>query len=353
MPRRDYYNLLGVPRDASAEDLKRAWRNLARQWHPDKKPDDPEADQRFKELNEAWRTLSDPERRGRYDRLGVLYTEDGRPPRPEDITGAWRETFSGLFGRRVPRPGADLRITLDVSLEEVLVGGDRAVSVPRKVRCAVCVGAGAQPDGRATCAACTGTGKASGPLLLKTTCWHCAGRGYRVVTPCDICAGDGVVSVVDELRVMVPPGVGTGTKLKITGKGDASSFGDTGSLLVVVRVVDHPLFTRRGEDVVCDLPLTYAELLLGADVRVPTLEGAVSLVIPPATAPGTLLRLPQRGLPASARTGRGDALYRVVLEMPVGLNDTATEGIRLWARGLPRENSPLRFAFDRAVETRK
>lgn len=356
MARRDFYNLLGVPRDAGAEDIKRAFRSLARQVHPDLNPADAAAATRFQELHEAWRTLSDPDRRARYDRLGPLYTEDGRPPDPTDLQQVWRDTLAGLFGRRPGKAGADLRVSLQVTLESVSRGGEHVVAVPRKHRCDVCDGAGAPVAGRTRCNACAGTGRSAGPLLLRTTCWHCGGRGFRVTSACRDCGGDGVVSRNDEVAVVVPAGAGTGTRLKVKGHGDASATGPHGDLFVVLVVVDHPLFVRHGEDVVCDLPLGFDELLFGVDIDVPTLDGTVRLTVPAGTAPGTLLRLVGRGLPRTTRgapAARGDALYRATLEHPVQVLPEGREALRRFRTSLRPENTPRRAAFQRAVEARR
>jgi molecular chaperone DnaJ len=231
------------------------------------------------------------------------------------------------------------------------------MSVPRRLRCAPCEGAGAPPDDRVRCSQCAGSGRASGPLLLKTACWHCGGRGFRVARACAECGGDGLVARVEEVSVRIPPGAATGTKLKLAGRGDESPNGPSGDLLVVLALTDHALFVRHGEDVVCELPLAFDELLLGADVDVPTLEGTVRLTVPPGTQPGTLLRLTGRGLPRAngpqGPKGRGDALYRALLEHPVHLRPQAREALEALRRATTPEDLPRRTAFSRAVAARR
>ncbi|MEQ1503340.1 MAG: J domain-containing protein [Myxococcota bacterium] len=355
MATRDYYNILGVERGASTDDVKKAYRVLARRWHPDRNPDDLEAETRFKDITEAYRTLSDPDKRVRYDRLGPLYTEDGRPPRPEDLNAVVGTMWGNLFRRRSTGRGEDLRYTVSVSLEEVATGTDKEIVVPRLVRCRTCQGDGADPNGgRKECSVCKGSGRASGPRLLRTDCYHCSGRGFTVERACPDCGGDGRSGLEDVLRVKVPAGVATGQKLKVGAKGNAPrGSGEPGDLFVIVSVADHPLFRRRGDDVMLELPLTFAELALGADVTVPTLEGKTTIRIPAGSPPGKVLRLAGRGLPHVARASRGDLHLQIVLEVPGALEESQRQGLESWARGLPRGTHPRRAQFDQLVQDRR
>jgi molecular chaperone DnaJ len=355
---RDYYNILGVERGVSAEEIKRAYRVLARRWHPDRNQHDPEAETRFKDITEAYRTLSDPDKRARYDRMGPLYTEDGRPPRPEDLNEVVGTMWNNLFRRRPQERGEDLRYTVSVTLEEVASGTEKEIVVPRYVRCRTCQGEGADPDGgRKVCEVCKGSGRASGPRLLRSDCYHCSGRGFTVEKPCPDCKGDGRQGVEDVLPVRVPPGVATGQKLKYAGKGNAPrGSGEPGDLFVIVSVADHPLFRRRGDDVMLELPLTFAELTLGADVTVPTLEGVTTIRIPSGSPPGKVLRLAGRGLPplGKADSGqRGDLHLQLVLEVPAGLEEAQRQQLEAWAAALPRGSHPRRAQFDQLVQERR
>jgi molecular chaperone DnaJ len=353
MATRDLYNILGIDRSASAEDVKRAYRVLARRWHPDKNPNDAEADARFKDITEAYRTLSDPEKRARYDKLGPLYTEDGRPPRQEDLNAVASTVWGNLFRWRSTARGEDLRYTLSVSLEEVVAGCDKDVTVPRQVRCRTCGGEGAAADGRVVCTVCKGSGRGAGPLLLRTDCYHCKGRGFTIERPCGDCRGDGRVGVEDTLRVKVPAGVTTGQKLKIVGKGNAPrGSGDTGDLLVIVSVAEHALFRRRGEDVMVELPLTFAELALGSEVQVPTLEGHTTIRVPGGSPPGKVLRLANRGLPRVGKAGRGDLHVQLALEVPPSLDELQQQSIRALFQGLPPTTHPRRATFQKLVAER-
>jgi molecular chaperone DnaJ len=351
---RDFYNVLGVPRNASQDDIKKAYRALAMRWHPDRNPGNDEVVQRFKDITEAYRTLSDPERRSRYDRLGPLYTADGRPPRPEDVQQAVGSMFGGFFRRRPAARGEDLRYTVTVSLEEVAAGSEKEIVVPRRVRCRACGGDGAQPgSGRSKCAACSGSGRATGPRLFRSECYHCEGRGFTVVEKCSTCEGEGRHPVEDALRVRIPAGVATGQKLKIAGKGDAPrGSGSEGDLYVIVSVAEHPLFRRRGDDLIADVPLTFAEATLGADVQVPTLEGTTTIRVPPGTPSGKLLRLGGRGLPRLGQSDRGDLHLQISLEVPEGLSEVQRQQLSAWAGSLSADRHPRRAAFDRATRTR-
>jgi len=350
---RDFYNILGVERGASTDDIKKAYRKLARRWHPDHNPTD-EASGRFKDIAEAYRVLSDVDRRSRYDRLGPLYTEDGRPPRPEEVNEVVGTMLGNLFRWRSVEKGEDLRYTISVTLEDVATGGDREIRVPRRIRCRTCAGAGAESDARAKCDICNGTGKASGPRLFRSTCYHCDGRGWVPTAPCPGCRGEGRVSFEDVIRVRVPAGVGTGQKLKLARKGNAPrGAGTEGDLFVIVNVADHPLFRRRGDDVVVDLPVVFSELALGGEVLVPTLEGSTAIRIPAGSAPGKVLRLGGRGLPSVSGGSRGDLHFQLVLEIPESLDPRTREALATWAAALPGAAHPRRQAFDRAVEGRK
>lgn len=356
MATRDYYNILGVDRGVGAEEIKRAYRGLARRWHPDLNPGDEDAETRFRDVNEAYRTLSDPDKRLRYDRLGPLYTEDGRPPRPEELNEVVGRMWNNLMGRRSDARGEDLRYTVSVSLEDVARGADKPIVVPRLVKCGTCSGDGADPEGgKRTCGVCNGTGKANGPRLLRSDCYHCSGRGFLVERACQTCRGDGRTGLDDHLRVKIPSGVAAGQKLKVAGKGNAAKgAGETGDLYVVVSVEEHAVFRRRGDDVLLELPLTFPELLLGADVTVPTLEGTTTIRIPPASPPGKVLRLAGRGLPHAGRpNSRGDLHLQLILELPSTLTDVQRQQLEAWTNALPKSSHPRRAAFDQVVLERR
>jgi len=353
--RRDYYNILGVKRNATPDDIKKAYRALAMKYHPDRNPDDIDAERRFREVLEAYETLSDPEQRVRFDRMGPLYKPNGAPPTPEEMGEILRELAGGLFGkRRRGEAGEDLRFTLTVSLEEVGTGAEKTLEVSRQITCKRCGGCSADPDGgRRECEPCGGSGRSPTRRLLRQECARCDGRGFIVVKKCTRCGGGGRHGVEDRLKVKVPRGVATGQKLKLRGRGNAPrGAAPAGDLFVVLNVAEHPLFRRRGADLICEVPVTYAEAVLGGEIAVPTLDGATTIRVPPATPSGKLLRLTGRGLPRADRKGRGDLHLKVVVEIPAGLGPEQRGALERAIALLGADSHPRRSAFDAAVQER-
>ncbi len=354
MARKDYYAILGVPRTASAADIRAAFRSLAMRYHPDRNPDDPAAADRFREVAEAWEVLGDAEQRARFDRLGPLYTPGGKPPSPEDLEGILKDALGNLFGvRRDGEPGADLRETVTVTLEDSATGCEREVTVTRTVRCRPCDGTGAPRDGRAACATCNGSGKGASRWMFRNACADCAGRGFRPSSRCDRCSGEGRHPQAEALRVRVPAGVATGQKLRVRGKGHESATEGlaTGDLYVVVAVAEHPVFRRRGADVLCEAPVLLTELCLGADLRVPTLEGTTTIRVPAGTAPGDAFRLEGRGLPGPGGR-RGDLHVKVVVDIPERLDVPERQALEALARVLRADSHPRRRAWDTFLQGR-
>ena len=263
--------------------------------------------------------------------------------------------WNNLWRRKKTDRGEDLRYTASLTLEEVSGGVDKEIVVPRFIHCDTCGGDGANPDqGKEVCSVCDGTGRSGGARLLSRDCYHCAGNGYIVVDKCPDCGGDGLRGVEETIRVKVKPGVATGQKLKVAGKGNVARGpgGEPGDLYVIVSVSEHPLFRRRGDDVLLDLPLSIDELVLGAEVTVPTLEGTTAIRIPAGSEPGKVLRLAERGLPRLGRGVRGDLHIHLGLEVPSGLSEERSQALRDWARGLPPAAHPRRAQFDKLVEER-
>ncbi len=360
MARRDYYAVLGVSRNASSEEIKRAFRTLALKYHPDRNPGDAEAERRFREVAEAWEVLGDAEQRSRFDRLGPLYTPSGRPPNPDEINELLRDALNGLFRRRRPGgAGEDIKYTLTISLEEAATGAERTLDVPRTVRCRKCDGTGDHPEGRTPCATCGGSGKSPTRRLLRTECATCDGRGYVPSKKCDKCGGEGRHPIEDKLKVKVPPGVATGQKLKLRQKGHeppafpGTTPGPAGDLYVVVNVDDHAIFRRRGADLLCEVPVTFPEVALGADLAVPTLNGSTTIRIPSGTPSGKTFRLPGRGLPAVDGGGKGDLHVRVVVEVPASLTAEQRAAVTALGERLGAEAHPARKAWDEALRSRR
>lgn len=349
MARRDYYAVLGVQRNASPDEIKKAFRTLAMQYHPDRNPDDVEAAARFREIVEAWEALGDPEERFRYDRLGPFYRPDGKPPTPDDVSAVVSDVVSSLFRRRPPpEKGEDLRYTLAISLEEAAQGVERTIEVRRQARCNRCKGSGAEPEGGTrVCDTCNGSGRGGG-RLLRTECSRCDGRGYVVVQRCSRCEGEGRLERTEALKVRIPAGVATGQKLKLRERGNVPRRGNGkhGDLYVLIEVAEHPLFRRRGADLFCEVPITLAQAALGAELEVPTLDGPTTIRLPAGTGAGQVLRLVGRGLPGDRSRGkRGDLHYKVHIEVPVDLSAAQKALLVELDAELGAERYPLRRAF--------
>lgn len=352
MARRDYYAVLGVDRNATPDDIKRAFRDLAKRYHPDRNPDDVDAEARFREIVEAWEVLGNPAERLRYDRLGPFYRPDGRPPTPDDVSAVVQDALASIFRRRPPpEKGEDLRYTLEISLEEAAGGTERTIEVRRQSRCRRCQGSGAEPQvGTRVCDDCGGTGRSGRARLLRVDCPRCSGKGFVIVQRCAECGGDGRIQRLDTLKVRVPAGVATGQKLKLRERGNAPRRGEGkhGDLFVLIEVAEHALFRRRGADLFCEVPITLTEAALGADIEVPTLDGTTTIRVPPGTASGQVLRLAGRGLPTPPGRGRrprGDLHFRVLVEVPARLSSGDKRLLQELDRSLSPDAYPQREAF--------
>ena len=334
--RRDYYEVLGVGRSATQEEIKKAYRQLARKYHPDVS-DVPDAEARFKEINEAYEALSDPEKRTTYDRFGHVgpgglgFGFDFGFRDPFEI---FEEIFGQGFGfrtstRRGPRRGADLRYDLHLAFEEAVFGCEEEIEVTRYETCPECKGSGAEPGtSPVRCSECSGTGQVRrvqrsilGSFVSVTTCPVCQGEGETVPLPCSRCSGKRQVYITRRLSVTVPPGVDHGTQIRLAGEGEIGERGGPrGNLYVVLAVEPHPIFQRRGDDVLVELQVNVAQAALGAEVKVPTLEGEEKIPIPAGTQSGTVLRLPKKGVPHLRQNGRGDELVLVRVAVPTKLS---------------------------------
>jgi molecular chaperone DnaJ len=344
--KRDYYEVLGLARDASAIELKRAFRERALRWHPDKNPGDLEAEERFKELNEAYAILSDEDKRAAYDRFG--HAAFGAPGAggvaagAAGFAGSVADVVEGLFGdllgRRGRRSGGrDLRYTLEVEFAEAAMGTTRTIRFPTRKDCGACGGTGARSGaGLAACQACGGRGEVrikQGFFTLGKACGACEGTGRVVIDPCSACGGSGLVRLEREFTVRIPPGTEDGAVKMVRGEGEPGRRGGPpGDLHVVVRVGDHPLFTRSGHDVVCEVPISFPQAALGAQVDVPTLEGKVRMRVPSGTQSGRVFRLRGKGIPRGEGGARGDQHVRVVVETPTELTPRQRELLEQLAR---------------------
>jgi len=329
---RDYYEILGIARDASTDDLKKAYRRLALKFHPDRNAGDKSAEAQFKEAAEAYAVLSDAGKRERYDRFGRegLGGQPGFSGFDQEVFGDFGDILGNLFGfgsifggaRRGPRAGQDLRFDLEITFEQAAVGIEAPIVVPRLDRCATCRGTGAKGrDGIKTCPTCRGRGQVAfqqGFFTIARTCSSCGGAGKRIVIPCIACAGQGRVHVESTITVRVPAGVDDAMRLRISGEGEASgNGGPAGDLYVVLHVADHPVFRRDGAQLHCEIPITFGQAALGTIVRVPLIGGGEDeLDVLAGTQSGTVLLLRGKGLPALDRNGRGDLHVTIRVETP-------------------------------------
>jgi molecular chaperone DnaJ len=354
------YETLGVAKNASADEIKKAYRKLARQYHPDRNPGDKDAEERFKEVQTAYDVLSDPEKRKQYDAFG---SADGRRAGPGGFTwtgggegfdlGDLGDIFGGLFGRgrgaqqqqQRGQRGADVEVEVNLSFEDALRGLETRIPVEIDTACRECGGTGAQPGTAPTiCPECNGRGvlaESQGLFALSQPCPRCRGNGTVIEDPCPRCAGSGRERRTRRYTVKIPAGVRDGTRIRLKGKGEAGYGGaPAGDLHVVTRVADSPIYQRRGADLVVNVPVTFAEAALGASVEVPTPEGPVSLKIPAGSQDGKLIRIRGRGAPKLKGGGRGDVLARVRLAVPTKLTKAerdAIENLQKVSRENPRE----------------
>lgn len=328
--KRDYYEVLGLGRAATKEEIKKAYRRLARQYHPDlNKAADAEA--RFKEINEAYEVLSDEQRRSAYDRFGHAglqggFADFGGFSDPFDLFEQFFGGFArGARDRRGPRRGADLRYDLTIAFEEAIFGAEKEIEISRLDVCPQCKGSGAEPGTSPTrCPECGGTGEVRrvqqsilGSFVSVTTCPRCNGAGEIVNTPCANCSGRGRVRTPRRMELKIPPGVDDGTQIRLAGEGEAGQHGGPpGNLYVVLKVEPHPVFRRRDNDILMDLYINVAQAALGDTVTIPTIDGTEQLAIPPGTQSGKVFRMRGKGVPYLRRNGRGDQLVTAHVEIP-------------------------------------
>ncbi len=357
MATRDYYEVLGVSREASEGEIKKAFRQLAMKHHPDRNPGAKEAEERFKAINEAYAVLSDPDKRAQYDRFGRV----DLPPGGVDFGGfgdLFEDLFEGFFtgggrggSRSRARRGDDLQYDLEITLAEAAKGLETRLQIPRLEGCGACKGSGMEPGSRRVpCPTCKGRGQLryqQGFLTVARTCAQCAGEGQVNKNPCKECKGEGRVAHERTLKVTIPPGIEDGMRLRLTGEGEGGlRGGPAGDLYVVVHVREHAFFSRHGHDLLCTLPLTFTQAALGAEVDVPVLDGTAKLKVPPGTQNAEILRLPGKGMPALQARGRGDACYRVVVEVPTKLTARQRELLEEFERATSgAERGPLVGGF--------
>lgn len=333
MPEEDYYALLGVDKGASPEDLKKAYRKLALQCHPDRNPGDKDAEEQFKKVSVAYATLSDPQKRSNYDRFGTSEGAGGAGFDPfgrggfggfsdvfEDMFGDIFGSFGGRGGQQRPSRGHDLRYDMTISLDDAFSGVERMINIASWENCSECSGTGSQTGNRSTCPDCGGAGQIriqQGFFSIARTCQRCGGEGTFVTDPCRKCGGQGKVQVPRNVSVRMPAGVDNGTRLKMTGEGEPGERGGPpGDLYIVLTVEEHEFFEREGLDIYCKVPITFPQAVLGTEIEVPTLSGLAKVKVPAGTQPGAAFRLKGKGMPAVGSKAKGDQIVIVNLIVP-------------------------------------
>jgi molecular chaperone DnaJ len=336
---KDPYRALGVDKKASAEEIKKAYRKLARQFHPDKNPGDEQAEERFKEVQEAYSILSDPEKRKQYDQGGIFGFDPGSFRSGTGGFGGFGDILSDLFGgvggattagRNRPERGRDLETEVHISFDQAVEGAQVPVTVPLAAPCPTCRGTGAKPGTTPTvCSACQGRGveaESQGLFSISQPCHVCGGTGTEIKDPCSTCNGSGQTRQVRRYKVNIPAGVRDGSRVRLAGKGEAGSRGGSaGDLYVVTRVAESPVFKRKGDHLEVDVPITIVEAIKGATVEVPTLSGSKRIRVPAGTQHGTVQRLRGEGPPRLGGKGRGDIHYHLVVEVPRTLSKEQSE----------------------------
>ncbi|MCY4139881.1 MAG: molecular chaperone DnaJ [Rhodobacteraceae bacterium] len=364
MAKRDYYDVLGVPRGASDAEIKKAFRRKAREYHPDRNKDNPDAERIFKEVSEANDILKDPEKKAAYDRFGhAAFDGNSSGPTTTDFASAFTNIFDDFFGdfagggqrgRRAVR-GSDLRYDLRIPLETAFSGTEEKLSIRGSTTCQQCDGTGSrdgsEPSG---CPTCNGRGKVraqQGFFTVERTCPTCRGQGSVISDPCRFCSGSGRQERERQLSVRVPAGVETGTRIRVAGEGEAGlRGGPPGDLYLFVEVADHPIFERDGMDLLCRVPVSFVQAALGGDIEVPTIDGGKSRVgIPPGTQTGKRLRLRSKGMPGLRDHRQGDLYLEVSVETPVDLTSRQKELLRQFDQASEDTNNPGITGFSRTI----
>lgn len=354
MSKRDYYEILGLSKDASEGDIKKAYRKVAKECHPDLNPNDKEAEQRFKDASEAYEVLGNAEKKAQYDQYGHAgmngqasggfgggFSGGGFGDIFEDIFDMFGGGGSGGARRQGPTRGADIRSGMNITFEEAAFGVEREVKIERTEDCSTCSGTGAKPGtDKKTCEKCSGTGQIKfaqntpfGQIVRTAACDECQGTGEKIESPCSSCHGTGREKKIKTLNVQIPAGVDTGSVISLRGEGEAGEKGGPrGDLYIYIEVEPHKIFEREGTNLYCEVPISFSQAALGADLKVPSLEGTLKYTIQPGTQTGTTFRMKGKGI-ASLRGGRkGDLFIKVKVEVPTKLNDRQRELIKELAK---------------------
>ena len=371
MSKRDYYEVLGLSKGASADEIKKGYRSKAKELHPDRNTSDPSAESKFKEANEAYDVLKNPERKAAYDRFGHAAFEGGMGggggQRQGDFSSAFSDVFDDLFGdfmgggqrgggRSRASRGSDLRYNLEISLEDAYSGLQKSINVPTSVQCSPCNGSGAAGGSEpSTCPTCSGMGKvraSQGFFTVERTCPSCSGMGQVISNPCSSCGGQGRSNKDRSLSVNVPAGVETGTRIRLSNEGEAGlRGGPAGDLYIFIEVREHKIFQRDGNSLFCRIPVSMSGAALGGDIEVPTMDGGRSRVkIPAGSQSGRQMRLRGKGMPAIKSAQKGDMFIEIAVETPVNLTSKQRELLREF-EALSEDNNPESKSFFSSVKS--
>ena len=364
MAKKDYYEVLGLKKGASENEIKKAYRKMARKYHPDVNPGDKRAEERFKEISEAYEVLSDKEKRKKYDMYGHQSFQSGFDPfsayqrsgksQGFDFQGTnfdpfgrgfegFGDIFSDFFGQRqkgdqrIPTKGADIQYSMEISFEDAIRGVSTDITLQRTSICDQCNGSGVSRGSQSQiCPDCRGSGQkraGRGPLNFSQACSRCKGSGSRNPNPCKKCSGTGVIPKTEKIGIKIPPGVDTGSKVRIAGKGEAGKYGGpSGDLYIVTRVRSHPFFERKGDNIYCVVPVTVTEAALGSQITVPTVDGNVTMKIPEGTQSNQVFRLANKGVPKLKESGRGDQFVEVKIVVPKNLDERSKQLLKDFER---------------------
>ncbi len=346
----DYYEILQIERSSTGEEIKRSYKRLAFEFHPDRNPGNPEAEERFKKINEAYQVLSDPDKRARYDSFGHISAEGIFSD--VDFEAGFSDIFGNLFeevfsagGRERAQRGRDLKYALELSFEESIEGCEKELKIPRREMCPECRGSGAARGGEVICSGCSGRGElkySQGLFAIKRTCPSCGGTGKRITKPCVQCRSERYIVSEHDVRVKVPAGISDGVRLRMRGEGDSGYLGGpSGDLYIEIHVEEHPLFRREGQDLHCNVPIEFVKAALGDEIEIPTPKGKSTIKIPAGTQSGQTFRLKGKGVPRLEGKGHGDLYIQVQVEVPVKLNKKQQLLLEEFARVSAEENVPM------------